>query len=93
MRIVHIVHRGLARLHERGEGSKLDQRLVVKLRKQLEFLQAMESETEMAALPTWRPHRLNDRRWSIHVTANWRLTFMVNEAAGEISILDLEDYH
>lgn len=93
MKIVRIVHRGLARLHERGDASKLDQRLATKLRKQLEFLQAMEQSDELGSLPTWKPHRLSDGRWSIHVTANWRLTFHIDEAAGEISVLDLEDYH
>nr|WP_295659511.1 type II toxin-antitoxin system RelE/ParE family toxin [Polymorphobacter sp.] len=93
MKIVQIVHRGLARFHDRGDSSKLDQRLVDKLRKQLEFLQAMEVSDELIALPTWKPHRLSDGRWSIHVTANWRMTFRNDAAAGEISILDPEDYH
>lgn len=93
MKIVLIQHRGLRRLYESGDGAKLDQRLVDKLRKQLEFLQAMERIEDMAGLPTWKPHRLSDQRWSLHVTANWRLTLRIDEVAGEISVLDLEDYH
>lgn len=93
MKIVSVQHRGLRRLYESGDGSRLDQRIVGKLRKQLEFLQAMERADDMTALPTWKPHRLSDGRWSLHVTANWRLTLRIDDAAGEITVLDLEDYH
>jgi plasmid maintenance system killer protein len=40
-----------------------------------------------------KAHQLSDDRWSFHVTANWRMTFAVNDEANEITILDLEDYH
>jgi len=44
--------------------------------------------------PGWRVHQL--RRdcagtWSISVSGDWRLTFEIEQ--GEISNLDLEDYH
>ncbi len=32
-------------------------------------------------------------RWSLSVTRNWRMTFRVDEAEGEIVDLDFEDYH
>jgi proteic killer suppression protein len=44
--------------------------------------------------PGWRIHRLvGDRAgtWSISVSGNWRITFDI--VGGEISNLDLEDYH
>lgn len=53
----------------------------------------MEHSDEFRSLSFWKAHQLSDGRWSFHVTANYRLTFAVDDAAGEISILDLEDYH
>ncbi|MGI8839239.1 MAG: type II toxin-antitoxin system RelE/ParE family toxin [Caulobacteraceae bacterium] len=93
MKILGIRHKGLARLYERNDASGIDRRLVGKLRLQLNFLDAMASGGELGALPVWKPHRLSDGRWSFHVTANWRLTFRVDDGAGEISMLNLEDYH
>lgn len=31
--------------------------------------------------------------WSLAVTKNWRITFRIDEAEGEIVDLDYEDYH
>jgi proteic killer suppression protein len=31
--------------------------------------------------------------WSLHVTRNWRLTFRIDAAEGEVFDVDLEDYH
>ena len=53
----------------------------------------MESVDDLSELPTWKPHRLSDNRWSLHVTANWRLTLRIDDLAKEIVVLDLEDYH
>jgi len=66
--------------------------LAAKLRVQLGFLETMAASDELRALPFWKPHQLSDGRWSLPVTANWRLTFRVDDALGEISDLDLEDY-
>ncbi len=93
MKIVSIRHKGLARFVEKGDVSRLDQRVVGKIRIQLTFLTGMEHSDEFRSLAFWKVHQLSDARWSFHVTANYRLTFAVDDAAGEISILDLEDYH
>jgi plasmid maintenance system killer protein len=93
MRIADIKHKGLAGLYERGDGSKLDSRLVDKLKKMFLFLDAIEHSNEIKDWPLWKAHQLSDRRWSFHVTANYRLTFAVDDAAKEITVLDLEDYH
>lgn len=93
MKIVAIRHKGLARFVEKGDSSKLDQRVVGKLRVQLTFLTGMVHSDEFRDLAFWKAHRLSDDRWSFHVTANYRMTFAVDDAAQEISILDLEDYH
>lgn len=93
MKIGRIAHKGLAMLHERGTAAKIDGRFAAKLRVQLGFLETMASSEELRALPFWQPHQLSNGRWSFHVTANWRLTFSVDDARGEISDLNLEDYH
>ena len=93
VKIVSIRHKGLARLVERDDASKLDQRLVGKLRVQITFLVGMEHSDECRNLSFWKAHQLSDNRWSFHVTANYRLTFAVDDGAQEIHILDLEDYH
>lgn len=93
VRIASIRHKGLARFVERNDSSKLDQRIVGKLRLQVTFLEAMGHDDECRNLPFWKAHQLSDDRWSFHVTANYRLTFAVDNKAQEINILDLEDYH
>jgi plasmid maintenance system killer protein len=53
----------------------------------------MEHGDEIRSLAFWKAHQLSDDRSSFHVTANYRLTFELDNAAKEIRILDLEDYH
>ena len=93
MRIVSIRHKNLARFVAKNDASKLDARIVSKLRVQITFLTGMTHSDECRALQFWKAHQLNDKRWSFHVTANYRLTFEVDDEAQEIRILDLEDYH
>lgn len=93
MKIVSIKHKGVERLYQHNDASKLDSRIVAKVAKQLLFIENMDHSEELRTLTHWRAHQLSDKRWSLHVTANFRLTFFANNAAGEISGLDLEDYH
>ena len=93
MRIVSIRHKPLARFVEKDDASKLDRRIVAKLRVQVTFLIGMTHSDECRNLHFWKAHQLSDKRWSFHVTANYRLTFEVDDEAQEIRILDLEDYH
>ncbi len=67
--------------------------MVDKLRKMFFFLDGIDHSDEIKDWPLWKIHRLSDGRWSFHVTANYRLTFLVNDDAKEITILDFEDYH
>jgi proteic killer suppression protein len=92
MKTVAFRHKGLASFYEHGDSAKLDRRLVDKLSMFL-FLEGIEHSDEIGDWPLWKAHRLNDHRWSFHVTANYRLTFAVDDVAKEISALDLEDYH
>ena len=93
MKIVSFRHKGLARFYRKNDASRLDKRVVKKIRLQLTFLEAMEHSDEFRNLGFWKTHQLSDDRWSFHVTANYRLTFEVDDKAQEIRILDLEDYH
>jgi proteic killer suppression protein len=66
------------------------------LRRIVTFLQEMGREDELRAVPSWKAHRLTGDRagtWSLFVTRNWRLTFKVDPARGEIVDLDYVDYH
>ena len=56
----------------------------------------MEDESELRDLALWKEHQLtSDRKgvWSLFVTANYRMTFRVDDAEREIYDVDLEDYH
>jgi proteic killer suppression protein len=56
----------------------------------------MEDPAELRAIGHWKAHRLTgDRKgtWSLTVTRNWRLTFRIDAAEGEMIDLDYEDYH
>jgi proteic killer suppression protein len=69
---------------------------VEKVRNILTFLQEMEGAHELRDVPSWKAHQLTgDRKgsWSLTVTRNWRITFRIDEAEGEILDLDYEDYH
>ena len=94
MKVRSIVHKGLRRLYAENSARGLAAGTVDKLRKMLAFLDAMEEPEELRALPMWRAHQLSgDRKgtWSLHVTHNLRLTFLIEE--DEIAAMDLEDYH
>jgi plasmid maintenance system killer protein len=93
VKIVSVRNKGLARFIACGDASKLDRRMVGKIRVQLTFLTAMEHSDEFRNLAFWKVHQLSNGRWSFHVTASFRMTFRVDDGLQEISILDLEDYH
>ena len=96
MKIRNVVHKGLRQLIQKNDVSGVPPAIAVKLRRIVSFLQDMEREEELRAVPGWKAHRLTgDRRgaWSLVVTANWRLTFRIDRAEMEIIDLDYEDYH
>ena len=96
MKIRSFAHKGLKRLYEDDEAKGVGSATADKLRKMLLFLGEMGDPDELQALPNWKAHTLTGGRkgtWSLHVTANRRLTFRVDEAKGEILDLNLEDYH
>jgi proteic killer suppression protein len=96
MKIRKVKHKGLRRLIEADDASGLQAPFVDKIRKILSFLQDMEREDELRSVPSWKAHQLTgDRKgtWSLFVTKNWRITFLIDQAEIEIIDLDYEDYH
>jgi proteic killer suppression protein len=96
VKIRNIVHKGLKRLYEEDDSRGIPPDVVDKLRKMLAFLDDMEAPEELRALPSWKVHMLTgDRKgtWSLSVTRNRRLTFIIDTAEQEICDLNLEDYH
>ena len=96
MKIRNVLHRGLRRFIQDDRAAGLQPAIVPKLRRILSFLQDMEHQEELRTVPGWKTHQLGgDRKgvWSLAVTKNWRITFRIDEAEGEIVDLDYEDYH
>ena len=96
MRIRNFVHKGLRQLYVEDSPRGLPPDALDKLRKMLAYLDDLKDPEELRALAAWKPHGLTGRRkgfWSLHVTRNWRLTFRIDTAEGEICDVDFEDYH
>lgn len=96
MKIASVKHKGLRRFIGDDDASGLPATFVDKIRKMVTFLQGMEHEEELDAVPAWRAHRLSGNRrgtWSLTVSRNWRLTFRVDASGPAIIDLDFEDYH
>ena len=90
------VHKGLKQLYLEDRARGLPPDTADKLRKMLAYLDEIEDPEELRSLPAWKAHTLTgDTKgiWSLHVTRNWRLTFRVDAAEGEICDVDFEDYH
>ena len=86
-------HRGLQRLYERGDRSRINPTLVDKIETALGLLDVAETP-EAVNLPGYRLHPLRgDLRgfWSIRVSGNWRLIFRFD--ARDVCDVDLVDYH
>ena len=89
MTIRSVAHRGLRRFIERDDSSGLDPAIVEKVRH-------MGHPRELRTLPHWKAHQLTGNRkntWSLTVSRNWRITFLIDERTNEIYDLDFEDYH
>lgn len=88
-----IKHRGLKRLFEKDDRSRVDARLVPKVRRIL-FLLHSATVPEDLNQPGFALHPLRgDRRgfWSVRVSGNWRVIFRFEE--GDAFDVDLVDYH
>ena len=70
--------------------------MVEKLRNIVTFLLEMEDVQELRDVPGWRVHQLAGERkgaWSLTVTRNWRITFVIDRSKKEVLDLNYEDYH
>src|SRR4030066_1591622 len=96
MKIRNVAHRGLRRFIQHDDSSGIAPSVVEKVRNILTFLQEMEEAQELRDVLSWNAHQLTgDRKgtWSLTVTRNWRITFKVDQAEGEILDLAYEDHH
>ncbi len=94
MNIKSVRHKGLKRLIEDDDERGVRGDLANRIRNVLTALIAAENMEAVQGPPGWHIHQLSGDReneWSISVSGNWRLTFWIEE--GQISDLDLEDYH
>ena len=86
-------HRGLRRLFENDDRSKLPAEHAERLRSILAALDAAERIEDMD-IHTFRLHALKgDLRgyWAVTVRANWRVIFRFSD--GKATNVDLVDYH
>jgi toxin HigB-1 len=96
MRIRNVVHKGLRRFIENDDAAGLPAACTPKIRNIVSFLQDMQHESELKSVPTWKAHQMTgDRKgvWALHVTKNWRITFLVDRQEAELFDLDYGDYH
>lgn len=94
MRLRSIRHKGLKRFIEANDAKGIRPDLVDRVRKILTAVVLAEDMGVVLGPPGWRIHQLTGDRagtWSISASGNWRITFEIEN--GEVSNLDLEDYH
>jgi proteic killer suppression protein len=86
-------HKGLQRLFQHDDHSKLPPDMVARIRLILSTLHAAQ-EIEAMNIPTFRLHPLKGELkgfFSVTVRANWRIIFRFE--GGEAFDLDFVDYH
>jgi proteic killer suppression protein len=91
--IASFKHKGLKRLAEQGDRSKIRPDLADKIERILSVLDAAVTPQALD-LPGYRLHALKgDRKgyWSVTVRANWRIIFRFEN--GDAYDVDLMDYH
>ena len=86
-------HRGLKRLYERGDTSKVRADNARRIALALADLDSANKPADLD-LPGYRLHRLKGSLkdyWSIAISRNWRITFRFEQ--GNVYDVDLVDYH
>ncbi len=96
MEIRNIRHKGLRNLIEKNNAKGLQQDCVVKVTDIMAFLIEIEDMDEVMNLQKYKPHMLGGDRvgsYSLHVTANRRITFRYDAKKNELYDVDFEDCH
>jgi proteic killer suppression protein len=96
MEIQNIRHKGLRSFVENNNSKGLPQDYVAKIADIMAFLIDTENIDEVFDLQKYKPHLLTGDRagtYSLHVTANWRITFKHDAETNELYDVDYEDYH
>ena len=91
--IRRICHRGLKRMYERGDASRVAPDLADRIALALADLDDASKPSDLD-LPGYRLHPLKGRRkgyWSISISGNWRVIFLFED--GDAYDVDLIDYH
>ena len=91
--IVSFRHKGLRKYFESGSLAGIQPAHANRLKMQLAALDTAQTIEDMD-IPCFRLHPLRgsgNRRWSITVNGNWRITFEFEN--GNALVLDYEDYH
>ena len=86
-------HRGLRRLYERDDPSRLGADLVNRIALALADLDEASKPGDIN-MPGYRLHPLKGDMvglWSISISGNWRITFRFE--GGDVYDVDLVDYH
>ena len=86
-------HRGLKRLYERGDPSRIAADQLDRITLALADLDAA-GKPSVLDLPGYRLHPLRGNRrelWSISISGNWRITFRFED--GDVYDVALVDYH
>jgi proteic killer suppression protein len=88
-----IRHRGLKRLYEKADPSRIDPRMRDRVQRVLTALQAARTPDDMD-LPGFVLHPLTGNLrgfWSVRASGNWRVIFRIE--GGDVWDVDLIDYH
>ena len=96
MQLTRFRHKGLRQLHTDDNPKGVPPAMADKLRKLLFTLETANNLEQMSRFPGWKLHPLKGGLkgfWSLTVTGNWRLTFRHDPMTGNVSDIDLVDYH
>lgn len=94
MEITGFRHKGLERFWRTGDSRGIAPKWAEKIRAMLTAIEEAGTVAEVGLIPGWKLHPLKGGRkgaWSMWITGNQRLTFMVQGDA--VSELNIEDYH
>lgn len=99
MKIVSVKDKRVKALVENPGRTSVKGLDALETRKIVEMIAAIKVMThpnQLRAIPSWKAHELAPGRpdsWSLVVTRNYRLTFIVHVDRQEVTVLDYEDYH